>query len=102
MEKAKEQSIFRVFQCVTEYHEQKTTEAEPQNRTPYTPISPRRLQEICEEAGATDKEVSQIVGFCVSIIGGLLSSADFASELKAANMGEVIVQVENLKAARRV
>lgn len=98
----KEQAIFRIFQGVTEYHEQKMTEAKPQNRTPYTPISPRELQEICDKAGATSKEVSQIVGFCVSIVGGLLSSADFTSELKAANMGEVIVQVENLKAARRV
>lgn len=101
MEKVKEQAIFRVFQGVTEYHEQKMTEAEPQNRTPYTPISPRELQEICDKAGATSKEVSQIVGFCVSIIGGIMSSADFASELNTSNMGEIIVQVENLKAEQK-
>ena len=102
MKKVKEQAIFRVFQGVTEYRKQKITEAKPQNRTPYTPISPRELQEICDTAGATSKEVSQIVGFCVSIIGGIMSSADFANELNASNMGEIIVQVENLKVTMRV
>lgn len=102
MKKAKEQAILRIFQGVTEYHKRKFVEAEPRNRTPYTPISPLELQEICEKVGATEEEVSQIVGFCVSIVGGILSSADFASELKAANMGEIIVQVENIKIAKKV
>lgn len=99
-DKKAKSAICNVFQCVMEYHEQKLMVAEPQERTPYTPIAPEIMQDICAKAGVTDVEVSQIVSFCVSVIGGILSSSDYANTLKADNMGEVIVQIENLKAIK--
>lgn len=96
----KKDVICGVFQSVIEYHEQELIVANPQERTPYTPIAPQKMQQFCTNAGATDVEVAQILSFCVSVIGGILSSSDYANTLKADNMGEIIVQIENIKAIK--
>ena len=98
--KNEKSAIFNVFQCVTKYREQKLMAAKAEERTPYIPIEPEIMQDICAKAGVTDVEASQIVSFCVSVIGGILSYSDYANTLKADNMGEIIVQIENIKAIK--
>lgn len=91
MTEEQKSGIISVFQQIAKQNkEREATEKDCTHE-----VTPQEVQSICTKYGLSDSDFYDFLGICSAVAQGLLKNG--VEDLKTAFLGELIIQVENLK-----